>query len=108
MILNEYIYFYERAAASDGAGGKEPGVLTLIAEMYANVKPMSGLLGMQFQQLRGSQGYEVHIRTDHDREPERDYLVRYKGVYGDIDMVIESVYVGRQYTKLICKSESSV
>lgn len=108
MKLHEYIYFYDRAAASDGAGGKEPGSLTLIAEMYADVKPMSGLLGMQFQQLRGSQGYEVHIRTDHDREPERDYLVRYEGIYGNIDMVIESVQVGKTYTKLICRGENSV
>ena len=108
MILNDYIYFYERAAASDGAGGKEPGALTLISEMYASVKPMSGLLGMQFQQLRGSQGYEVVIRTDHDREPQRDYLVRYEGIYGDIDMVVESVNVERRYTKLICRSEGSV
>ncbi len=106
--MNDEIQLYSRTAVSDGAGGKTPGTLTEEYSLFANVKPMSGSIGMQFQQLTGKQGYEVWIRTDFDREPEREYIVRYSGIYGDLDMVIQSVEVYKNKTKLICQSENKL
>jgi len=108
MKLHEYIYIYEESATSDGAGGKESGTLTEQYRLYAKVRPLGGLIGMQFQQLTGSQGYEVWIRTDFDRKIKRDYIVRYEGIYGNIDMTIQSVEIDKYYTKLICKSENTI
>jgi SPP1 family predicted phage head-tail adaptor len=108
MKLNDYIIIYERASVSDGAGGMTPGALTEKYRCYANVKPMGGMLGMTFQQQTGSQGYTVYIRTDFDREIDREYLITYQGIYGDINMVIQDVAPDRQYTKLTCKRESTI
>jgi head-tail adaptor len=108
MKLQDEIKLYSRAATSDGAGGMTPGALTEEYSLFADVKPMSGSIGMQFQQLTGTQGYEVWIRTDFDREPKRGYIVRYSGIYGDLDMVIQSVGVYKNKTKLICQSENKL
>lgn len=105
MQLNDYITISERAAVSDGAGGKTPGALTELFACHAQVKPMTGMIGMQYQQITGTQGYHVFIRTDFTREIKRDYLITYKGIYSDINMVVESIEIGRNYTKLTCKSE---
>jgi len=108
MKLHDYIIIYERETTDDGAGGKEPGDLDEKYQCYANVKPLSGLIGMQFQALTGSQGYDIWIRTDFDRKVQRDYIVRYQGIYGDLDMVIQSVAAGKHFTKLTCKSENKL
>jgi len=102
MKLNDYIVIYERASVSDGAGGMTPGALTEKYQCYASVKAMGGMLGMQFQQQTGSQGYTVWMRTDFDREIQRDYLVTYKGIYSDLNLVIQNIEVENKYTKLTC------
>ena len=108
MKLNDYIKISERASVSDGAGGKTPGALTELYECYADVKAMGGMIGMQFQQQTGSQGYTVWIRTDFDREIKKDYLITYQGIYGDLNMSIQGVEVDKNYTKLTCKRENTI
>jgi len=108
MKLESKIIFYERSSASDGAGGRTPGVLTEVTWMWGNVKPLSGSMAMQFQSLTGTQGYEIWIRTDFEREPDRKYIIGYEGIYGNKTMVIQGIEIGKYYTKLICSDENKV
>jgi hypothetical protein len=53
------ITIYERASTSDGAGGRIPGSLSLVTTTWGKVKSLSGFIGMTFQNINGTQGYEV-------------------------------------------------
>lgn len=108
MKLHDLITLSSRESVSDGAGGQTPGELTELYELYANVKPMGGTLGLQYQQLTGTKGYEIWIRTDFDRKPDRGYIVTYQGIYGDLTLVIEDIDVGTRYTKLTCRDQNTL
>ena len=106
MKLQDSIKIYERLSTSDGAGGRTPGALSLVTTTWGNVKPLSGFIGMTFQNIQGTQGYDVTIRTDFDFPPERTYYLGYEGIYGEVLLLIHSVQIDKHYTKLICKSEN--
>jgi hypothetical protein len=108
MKLQDSIKIYERLSTSDGAGGKIPGSLTLVTTIWGSVKPLTGFIGMTFQQINGTQGFEIKIRTDFDFPPHREYYVGYEGIYGEQLMLIQSVEIGKYYTKLVCKSENKL
>jgi hypothetical protein len=108
MKLHDELILYQRVFTSDGAGGGTPGALTKIASPWGNVRPMSGFIALQFQQLTGSKGYEVWIRTDFDLKPDRGYIVTYSGIYGDLNLIIQDIDVYKHMTKLTCKSENKL
>jgi len=108
MKLQDELVLYEEASVSDGAGGQIPSEPREVMTLWGNVKPMTGFIGMSFQQMAGTQGFEIIIRTDFDFPPDRRYLVDYKGIYGDQRMIIHSVEINKFYTKLICKSENKL
>lgn len=108
MKLQDSLILYERSITSDGAGGKIPGALSEVAKLWGNVKPLSGFIGLTFQQMTGVQGFEIMIRTDFSFAPDREYIVAYEGIYGTQMMVIHSVEINKYYTKLTCKSENKL
>lgn len=108
MKLQDELIIYERTSISDGAGGQIPGALTQVNTQWGSVKPLSGYIGMQFQQTYGTVGFEVTIRTDFDFEPDRTYIIAYKGIYGDQYLSIIYPEIGKYYTKFICKSENKL
>ena len=87
MRLNERLILYERATASDGAAGKTPGVLTEVTRLWGKVTPLGGLIGMQFQQINGTQGFEIITRTDFDFVIDREYIIVFEGIHGDQQML---------------------
>lgn len=108
MKLHDELILLERESVSDGAGGKTPGQLTKICDLWGAVKPLSGFIGLSFQQMTGVQGFEVMIRTDFTFAPEREYILIHKSIYGDKAMMIHSTEIGQYYTKLTCKSENKL
>ena len=108
MKLQDRLILYERESTSDGAGGQIPGDLTQVAILWGKVKPLSGMIGMTFQQLNGSQGFEVIIRTDFDFAPDRKYMIGYQGIYGEHLFMIIYPEIDKYYTKFICKSENKL
>lgn len=106
MKLHDRLILYERTVTSDGAGGKKPGVLVEVARLWGNVRPMGGLIGMQFQQINGTQGYEITTRTDFAFDINREYIIVYEAIHGDQQMIIHSIQTEKNYTKLICQSEN--
>lgn len=107
MRLHDSLILYSEASVDDGAGGKTPSAPVEEARLWGNVKPLGGMMGMTFQSLTGVQGYSVTVRTDFDRRPDRKYLIKYEGIYGDLWLTIHSVEVDRFFTKFICKSENA-
>ena len=63
-------------------------------------------MAMQFQQMYGSQGYEVTIRTDFDFQPDRTYMIGYYGIYGEMILSIVYPLIDKHYTKFVCKAEN--
>ena len=57
----------------------------------ANVKPMSGFIGMNFQQTYGTQGFTIIIRTDFSFEPDRKYIVAHDRYLWN-EIYVNSVY----------------
>lgn len=108
MKLQDELIIYERISTSDGAGGQTPGSLTLVNTQWGAVKPLSGYIGMQFQQTYGTVGFEVTIRTDFTFEPDRTYIIGYKGIYGEQFLSIIYPLIDKYYTKFICKSENKL
>jgi len=108
MKLQDRLILYTRTVASDGAAGKTPGVLVEVTRWWGNVKPLGGLIGMQFQAINGTQGFEIVTRTDFDFAPNREYIIGFESIYGEQIMLIHSVQVDKHYTKLICKSENKL
>ena len=106
MKLQDELIIYEQASASDGAGGQTPGALVKVNDQWGSVKPLSGMIAMNFQQTYGTQGFEVTIRTDFDFAPERTYMIGYKGIYGEKILSIVYPLIDKYYTKFICKSEN--
>ena len=108
MKLQDKIKIYERVSTSDGAGGRTPGALTEVTWVWGNVKPMTGMIGMTFQQINGTQGFDVTIRTDFDFPPEREYYLGYESIYGEVILLIHSVQIDKHYTKIIARSENKL
>jgi hypothetical protein len=108
MKLQDSIVIYERPSVSDGAGGQTPGALTVITRTWGQVKPLSGFMALTFQQMTGSQGFEIILRTDFDFPPDRKYMIGYEGIYGEQIMFVHSVQIDKHYTKLTCKSENKL
>ena len=108
MKLQDRITVYTRTVAEDGAAGKTPGALVEVTKWWGNVTPLEGLIGMQFQAITGTQGFRITIRTDFDFPPNREYLLGYEGIYGELMMIIHSVQIDKHYTKFICKSENKL
>lgn len=106
MKLQDYLILYEQVTESDGTGGQRLSDPVEIGRLWGNVKPLTGNIAMTFQQLTGTQGYEVTFRTDFERKPDRVYYLEYEGIYGNVKLFIHSVQVDKHYTKLICKSEN--
>jgi hypothetical protein len=106
MKLQDALILYTRIVTNDGAGGKIPGALVKVCDLWGNIKPLAGMIGMTFQQLTGTQGFEIVTRTDFDFEPNREYILGYEGIYGELIMIIHSVQIDKHYTKFICKSEN--
>lgn len=108
MKLQDRFILYSRNVASDGAAGMTPGTLTEVMKLWGNVKPLGGMIGMQFQMINGTQGFEIMTRTDFDFIPNREYILIHEGIHGNMQMLIHSVQVEKHYTKLICKSENKL
>lgn len=108
MKLQDKITIYERVSTSDGAGGRIPGALTEVTWVWGNVKPLTGMIGMTFQQINGTQGFEAVIRTDFDFPPEREYYLGYESIYGEVKLLIHSIQIDKHYTKIIAKSENKL
>jgi len=108
MKLQDELILYEQNSVSDGAGGMTSAPLTEITKLWGNVKPLSGSMGMNFQQMNGVQGYEVTIRTDFDRLPDRNYILGYIGIYGERSLFILYPVIDKHYTKFICKGENKL
>ena len=108
MKLQDRMTLYSRTVTSDGAAGMTPGALVEVQKLWGNVKPLAGMIGMQFQMINGTQGFEVIIRTDFDFPPNREYILVHEGIFGNVQMLIHSVQVEKHYTKLICKSENKL
>jgi len=108
MKLHSELILYEQSSVSDGAGGMTPSPLTEITKLWGSVKPLSGSIGMNFQQTYGVQGYEVTIRTDFDRSPDRNYILGYNGIYGEKNLFIVYPLIDKHYTKFICKGENKL
>lgn len=106
MKLHDVVILYEREVTSDGAGGKIPGDLVEVTRLWSNVRPLTGMIGMQFQTLTGTQGFEIITRTDFDFVPDREYIVGFQGIYGERIMIVHSVQVDEYYTKIICRGEN--
>lgn len=106
MNMHDIIRTYQPGERiSDGAGGYTYAHMNE-QTIYANVKPMTGNFSMNFQQLTGTKGYDVWIRTDYARMPQIGHKLEYDGIYGKINMLIHDIDIGRTRTKLICKSEN--
>jgi SPP1 family predicted phage head-tail adaptor len=108
MNMQDEIRLYTQGnRISDGTGGS---TVTRIneRELFAYVKPMSGNFSMNFQQLTGTKGYEVWIRTDFDRQPQTGDVIEYEGIYGQIDFFVHDIEVGRTRTKLLCRSANRI
>ena len=108
MKLQDTLTIYEQTSTSDGAGGQTPGVLTKVNDQWGSVKPLSGMIAMNFQQTYGTQGFEVTIRTDFMFEPDRTYIIGYKGIYGEQFLSIVYPEINKYYTKFVCKSENKL
>jgi len=108
MKLQDELILYSRESSPDGAGGQTPEELINVMTLWGNVKPLVGAIGMSFQQMTGTQGFEIVIRTDFDFPPDRQYLVGYQGIYGEQIMLIHSVQIDKYYTKLITRSENKL
>lgn len=106
MKFQDRISVNTRNTTPDGAAGQTPGSLTEVTKIWGQVKPLAGLIGMQFQAITGTQGFEILLRTDFDREINREYILVHEGIYGDKLMLIHSVQINKHYIKLICKSEN--
>lgn len=105
MKLNDEITLYREDAVADGAGGYTGEVTQVkIADMYAKVKPMTGNIALNYQQITGQQGYEVTIRTDFHLEAKRKYIIDFYDVYETVRLIVNSREIGVNYTKLICQS----
>lgn len=108
MNLNDEIRLYTQGSrTSDGTGGSTVS-RTNEREIWAHVKPMTGNFGMNFQQLAGTKGYDVWIRTDFDRQPQVGDVIEYEGIYGQIDLFVHDIEIGRTRTKLLCRSENRI
>ena len=106
MNMHDEIRLYTQGnRASDGTGGSTVERINE-RQIFAHVKPMSGNFSMNFQQLTGTKGYDVWIRTDFDREPKVGDVIEYEGIYGQIDLLVHDIEVYRNKTKLLCKSEN--
>ena len=92
---------------SDGTGGSTVERINE-RKIFANVEPMSGNFAMNFQQLTGTKGYNVWFRTDFDRQPQIGDVVEYESIYGQIDMLVHDIDVGRTRTKLLCRGENRI
>ena len=108
MKLQDELILYDQKSVSDGAGGRTPSPLTEITKLWGNVKPLSGGMGLTFQQMNGTQGYEVIIRTDFERLPDRNYIIGYNGIYGEMLLFILYPMIDKHYTKFICKGENKL
>jgi len=108
MKLQDALILYSEASVDDGAGGKIPSTPVEVARLWGNVKPMGGMMAMTFQQMHGTQGFVVWVRSDFERVPDRKYLIKYEGIYGDIWLSIVSTEIDKHYTKFTCKSENKV
>jgi len=108
MKLQDRMILYSRNTASDGAAGKTPGALVEVMKIWGNVTPLQGMIGMQFQMVTGTQGFEIMMRTDFDFPPNREYILVWEGIHGNQQMLIHSVQVMKHYTKLIAKSENKL
>ena len=107
MNLREEIIMYKDVRASDGAGGTTT-TRTKVADLYADVKPMTGHMAMTFQQITGSQGYTVWVRTDFNRVIDTTYTLDWQGIHDTLTLAVNSVEMGLKFTKLICKNENRV
>lgn len=108
MNLDAEIRLYTQGnRTSDGSGGSFVEKLNE-RKMFANVKPMSGNFSMNFQQLTGSKGYNVWIRTDFNRQPQTGDIVEYEGIYGTLNLIIHDINIGRTRTQLLCRSENRI
>ena len=111
MNLREEITMYRDVRTSDGAGGYTT-TRTEVAELFASVKPLSlrsaASLGLDFNQLKGTQIYEVAIRTDFNRIPGATYSLDWKSIYGTLTLVVNSIELGLKFTKLICTHETRI
>ena len=108
MNMHEQIRLYTQGnRVSDGTGGSRVSRINE-REIFANVKPMTGNFSMNFQQLTGTKGYDIWIRTDFDRQPQVGDVIEYDGIYGQIDMIVHDIEIGRTRTKLLCKSANRI
>ena len=107
MNLNERITIYEPSIESDGTGGQVK-TLNKVVECWANVKPMSGNLALNFQQLTGTQGYEVTVRTDFNIVFGIPYEIEWEAIHGTQKLLVNVVQQDKNYTILICRSENRV
>lgn len=106
--MNDELRIYTQGnRTSDGSGGSTVE-RTNERKLFGKVKPMGGNFAMNFQQLTGSKGYDIWIRTDFGREINIGEVVEYEGIYGQIDMIIHDIDVGKNKTKLICRGASRI
>jgi len=108
MKLQDELILYEQKSVSDGAAGMTPSPMTEITKLWGSVKALSGSMGLNFQQMNGVQGYEVVIRTGFDRRPDRNYIIGYNGIYGELHLFIVYPIIDKHYTKFICKGENKI
>lgn len=102
MNLNEEITIKRDNKTSDGAGGFT-STTSIVADVWGKVESMSGSLALGFQELTGSKGYNVYIRTDFDREIKTKDKVVWSSIYGDKILTINDMDVGKNFTKLVCQ-----
>ena len=108
MNLNDEITIYNQASrTSDGTGGSTTTNVA-VGKAFANVQPMTGNFAMNFMQLTGSKGYNVWIRTDFNRQPQVGQVIVYEGIYGNINLFVHDIEVGRTRTKLLCRGENRI
>ena len=111
MNLRESIVMYRDVRTSDGAGGFTT-VREEIGPLFADIKPLSvnrmAYLGLEFNQIKGTQMYEVWIRTDFDRIIDTTYLFVWEGIYGNLTLMVNTVELHRNKTKLICTYENRI
>ena len=108
MRLQDELILYEQKSVSDGSGGMTPSPLEEVAKLWGNVTPLSGMVGLNFQQMNGVQGYEVTVRTDFERLPDRNYVFGYNGIYGETMLIIVYPLIDKYFTKFICKGENKL
>jgi SPP1 family predicted phage head-tail adaptor len=106
MNLNEEITIKRDSRTSDGAGGFTATTST-VADLWGKVETLTGSLALEFQQLTGSKGYNVWIRTDFDREIKTKDKVVWSSIYGDKTLTINDMDIGKNFTKLVCQDDKT-